>query len=772
MVASISYISTSREDNDQALKNKRILWLLNHTTLREFEVPLIRSFGYEIYLPKLFPEDESNRSASVDYSYDKTLTIPTHELRILNRHDFYSDTINPQIKSILNHNFGTVILGLFPTMLDALVNTFDGKILLRVFGIYSKVSYTKVIKHVLGEEFLEKLKSMADRFWFAQAYPHLAEIESEFLKSRAITLPVGLPKTLNHLENKWIGNTNKIFFVCPRINSSPAYYGKIYNVFKEHFGDIPHTIAGAQPIPVNDPNVKGFQPRKVFDEWLISHKVMFYHSLEPRHLHYHPAEAIITGMPLIYMKEGMLGQISTNQPGACINYEEAYHKLQRILNNDQSFIAEIQCKQKELLNIFDVNQWHTNFQQLMKDISTVKTIGIFIPIAYRGGTLNAAKNMAKMLVLGSRQNNEPLKVILSCVANYYDIEEDFADLIELGVLIRETQWKEMTRQELQFALKLQNISLPLRFNQYMYPYDGVYNFNDCDFWLIISDRTKEPIAPLKPYGMVIFDYIQRYLPELFNQFFEQSYLNSARQAKFVLTTTKATQNDAINYAGVSKDKVHLLPLEFNPFSHEPGPSQITGDYFIWTTNAAPHKNHLRAIEAYNIYCNELDGRFDLVMTGVDTDLFDIENTSFQENQNPYVQKVREKIRKNKNILPRIKVLGHLGLTEFLCVLSSARFLWHPTFIDNGTYSVIEAAYYGVPSLSSRYPQMEFINDRFKLNLKFCSATSSREMAIALKAMETEYEVLSQQLPTKTYLEQFTYRKLAQQVWNLMKRLIK
>ena len=55
---------------------KRALWLINHTTLRKFEVPLLTELGYEVYLLKSFPYDEGNLSASVDYSYDATLTIP------------------------------------------------------------------------------------------------------------------------------------------------------------------------------------------------------------------------------------------------------------------------------------------------------------------------------------------------------------------------------------------------------------------------------------------------------------------------------------------------------------------------------------------------------------------------------------------------------------------------------------------------------------------------------------------------------------------------
>jgi len=69
----------------------RVLWLLNHTTLRRFEIEQFRSMGiHEIYTPKSFPYDEGNLSASVDYSLDANLTVSQGELEILNQQDWYA----------------------------------------------------------------------------------------------------------------------------------------------------------------------------------------------------------------------------------------------------------------------------------------------------------------------------------------------------------------------------------------------------------------------------------------------------------------------------------------------------------------------------------------------------------------------------------------------------------------------------------------------------------------------------------------------------------
>src|SRR5207248_1581034 len=102
------------------------------------------------------------------------------------------------------------------------VNYFSGKIFLRVFGLSENGQYTNIVRQSLGDDFLIKLHHISHRFWFAQAYENLADIEPASLKSRAVFLPLALPKT--RIQNqKWVGNIDKILFVCPRINSSPDY---------------------------------------------------------------------------------------------------------------------------------------------------------------------------------------------------------------------------------------------------------------------------------------------------------------------------------------------------------------------------------------------------------------------------------------------------------------------------------------------------------------------------------------------------------------------
>lgn len=764
-------------------KDKRILWFINHTTLREFEVPLLVSFGYEVYTPKCIPDLIYEWSGSVDYTYDKTLTIPQDLLDKLNRHNFYEDNLIPEIASIINQYFGTVFCTFHQKLLDNIIYKFDGRVLLRAFGLDEASSYSGILYANKGEKIFSRIQLLGDRFWFSETYPQLHEVECNLIKSRKAYHPLGLPDELLKNKNDWRGGENKILFFCPRIKHSAVYYGKIYSNFKKNFGGFPHVIAGNQPIAVDDPFVVGFQSRETIHEWFRTFNVMFYHSEEPRHLHYHPLEAIAHGTPLLFMQKGILGRIGKEKlPGACDTIKDARKKISRILSGDSKLINSIRESQQSLLELFTLDYcrefWKINFvEKIMtksfckniKDTKKVKNIGVFLPAPYRGGSLNGAKNIARMLHLGSQATNESINVVFSCVKGAYNLAQDFSELIELGIPVRETEWKILSKEQISVALHLLGANYELTCSEYCIPCDGISNFNECEFWLIISDRLPRNIAPLKPYGMVIYDYIQRYVSDIFTPSLFNVSLLATRSAQFVLTTTPATREDAIQYSGLNPNHVYLAPMEFNTFDYKPSAKKIDEDYFIWSTNASPHKNHLNALKALEIYYQELDGKFKVIITGPTTQYFMDKYANIEIN--PHVDSVNKLMRQQEDTYKNITLTGDLPIRDYIAVLASAKFLWHPTIIDNGTYSVLEAAYHNVPSLSSHYPQMQYINERFNLNLQFFNSRNPRSMALALKKMEEEYDIHQKRLPSKEFLNQFNYTKVAPDFWRLVRSLL-
>lgn len=350
-------------------RRKRILWLLNHTTLRDGEVPMLIRLGFEVYVPKKFPFDEANQSASISYAYDSSLTIDPSLLLRLNNFDFYSKQWPAALSRAINQNFDAVILPIFPKMVHAACASFIGPIFLRVFGLEGNQTYSEVFKTRFSQKTCEYIQN-SGQVWLATSNPTIIDNEPQWMRRIAIHLPLGMPRDFILSENQWHGEKKQILFVCPRINSHP-YYAKIYKSFKKNFNDLPHIIVGAQPVAVDDPFVTDFLPQQQYAEVLKSSRVMFYHSTEERHLHYHPLEAIVYGMPVVFMSGGVLEFLARDKlPGCCDTLEEARKKIRRILEDDREFIAEVVTSQKILLGEFETqyveDSWKQRFSPLLE----------------------------------------------------------------------------------------------------------------------------------------------------------------------------------------------------------------------------------------------------------------------------------------------------------------------------------------------------------------------------------------------------------------------
>ena len=318
-------------------KNKRILWIFAHTTLRHFEMPIFQELGYEIFCPKKYTIDAGDLSTSISYEYDKTLTIPQEDIEYLNGIDFFSE-LSQETLSVINKHFGIAFVMLCKECFRSLILGFQGTIVLHVFGLAGKGSYGNVLFDLLGVQLYLQLRKLGDRFIFSYTYENIIEIEPDILRNHGVYMPIGIRETIN---NEWKGGDERLLFISPKINSN-SYFHTVYKWFKDNFGDIPHVIGGAQIIEVTDDTVTGFLSREEYDYNMTSLCGMLYHSQEPRHIHYHPIEAMRNGMPVLFMAGGMLDYLGGKKlPGRCKNIKEARKKIHKLSKNNKYFIRRV-----------------------------------------------------------------------------------------------------------------------------------------------------------------------------------------------------------------------------------------------------------------------------------------------------------------------------------------------------------------------------------------------------------------------------------------------
>lgn len=384
----------------------RVAWILNHTTLMEWEADLLQRLGCEVFVPKILPQGLDSRTAAVTREYDQSLSIPEDDLEVLNGADFYSRPLTRQVRELLNKHFDLMFVPYVFPGFYYLVRAFKGKVVIRAFGHCGHHNYQSATQHVGNLDYYLDTPSSSERWqrkcrdwvarqqshralatqtptmlalyqakhrvFFGSAYQSVIEHEPPFFRSRSVFLPLAVPPSITKHTDTHVGGNGKIFFVCPNINDL-WLYRSYYDTFRQHFSDLPYLIGGRQNMngshidpPVKDSAMLGHQTRDQYDKILRESDCLFYHSREPRHIHYHPVEAMVFGTPVIYMAEGMLEELGgPDQPGLCHSYEEAHMKMSRLLQGDKRLAQSIRLRQKEIVTKFSdeycLRHWMQNF---------------------------------------------------------------------------------------------------------------------------------------------------------------------------------------------------------------------------------------------------------------------------------------------------------------------------------------------------------------------------------------------------------------------------
>jgi glycosyltransferase involved in cell wall biosynthesis len=760
-----------------AQKKPRVMWLINHSSARKFEVPMLKQLGFEeIFTPKKFPHDPAFLSASVDFSEDEYLTIPQDALEVINRTDWY-DSPSDDAWEIANKYFEILFfVANNREQIRSISRNFRGMILCRSYGApKDSANYSNVLDLTADGLTDIIVRELGNRFWFAHAYSYQAHIERPSLRSRAVHLPLGMARA--DIVDQWRGDDKKVLFVCPNIRCS-AENGEAYRKFVNDFHGMPYVIGGEQPIKINDAAVLGYTSHAEYERNLRENRLMFYHSIDPNHIHYHPFEAVRVGTPLIYMAGGVLDRLGGGRlPGRAKTIKEARTKITRILKGDNTYIASIRNSQSCLLDEMTTegaaDKWSSGMTSILTAWEKIRSIprtqnsrprriAVILPAAYRGGTLRAVKLLAEAIHLGAQQAHESVEVVFAHLDDSAaHAESEFADLSR-AIKRRPFKWRALTRDEARRALIYAGKEQILDEEHYQIPDDGINQFLDCHTWVIVSDRLEKPILPLRPNILVVYDYLQRYF-DILSFKLNNRFTQAARTADRVLVTTEFTRQNAIQYAGVRARDVLKVPMLAPLF--ERLASQASGDgytgYFLWTTNLAPHKNHAIALQALRIYYEKYDGNLECRVTGVNTE-------TLLSSNSPHLKNLKRLVDASDLLRRRLRILGELEDSIYQRQLADSQFLFHAARSDNGTFSVVEAAHLGVPSLSSDYPAMREIDAQFQLHLTWMTVNDPNSIAQRIKYMEVHAQSLRSNLPDSTSLESQSIERLAGEYWKAVK----
>ena len=773
------------------MRKKRVLWLMNYTSLRDFEVPLLLEAGYEVFTPKVLPFGFGNENASVTWEYDSTLTLMPEELEQLNRTDLYH-TISAEIWTLINQSFDLIFLDLYPYVLKGVVENFSGSIVLRASMLPGKEVCSERIVRSLGMGFLSKIERLGTRFWFAPILRKIGKAEYRVLHSRYIRLPF-VPMGLPTAGKQASSDTQHLCIVCPQIRMNPAVETE-YNEIKKVFENRSYRIGGAQYIAIpNDPKVLPLSSADGRVEHPQNYVGMYVCDPESSVFDPYGCEAIGQGCPLIYWKGGAFDGFINDEtasnaqtfPGVCSSHKEAKRMLDELRKSDRyrKRLAEKQLRQ--LSQRLDEGERRREWRQGMNKISAeagskssqtkkqcVK-LAVIIPQAYTGGVMDYSERLIKCIRRGAAERGDQVEVLLGILDNpIYEEGGLLSGIKKADIPIRKFQWTEKDERWAKDAAILKGIPCPASPDgSYFVLNDGNTNFEDCDYILFTADRWPGTIFTSVPYSVTAHDFIQRYVPEITDPETELLFYEMQRGSDTVFVTTPINYGDAVQYGGNVKEKVVLTPILLDlvqlPEKMFVSMKQKNqGDYFLWATNPAQHKNHVRAIYALIDYYSK-GGTLKCFMTGGNTKWFDPKVKC--EVDYPSVLKIRKLIAENSVLKKKLVILGNLTKDIYLPLLHDAKFVFHPGYADNGNGTVIDAACFGVPSLSSDYPAMRYIDERFGIHTHFFSPFDEEEMTQALLDAERNHEAYALALPAREALEKMTTEYTYRETYEHIKR---
>lgn len=394
-----------------------------------------------------------------------------------------------------------------------------------------------------------------------------------------------------------------------------------------------------------------------------------------------------------------------------------------------------------------------------------RKVGIIMSGAWRAGMLRNARMLAKLLTDVDRN----LQVVIGMRADGpYDwtgLQSEFKG--NASISIRRFRWEGVSSSD---AAKIYSFNAP-PVPVLMAPRDGRHDFLDCAGWIVFSNSLEGFVIPSRPIGVFCADLIQKYVPEIFgglqaHQMWakQEETFSSWRASRFVFSTTPGTLADVVSYAGISPDRAVLVPTLIDPLVEDR--SSVTSDsrpsdpYILWVTNASPHKNAVGALAALRHYYQAGRGNLRVVVCGQDTDRLN----PLSDNRVP----LSEAFAQEPLVLPHIEFAGEVNDQEYSSLLRSAAVVWHNVVIDNGTFVAFDAARENRQFVSSDYPQIRYLCDRYGVDARFHAFDDPAGGARALLAAQDDFRagiLPRHRLRSDDVAEkQDSYRSLLSRLW--------
>jgi glycosyltransferase involved in cell wall biosynthesis len=385
-------------------------------------------------------------------------------------------------------------------------------------------------------------------------------------------------------------------------------------------------------------------------------------------------------------------------------------------------------------------------QRNMPSAPRRRRIVLFQHTPYKGGVWEATKLLLRSLVKVNRRRN-----LLELVLAVHPQQQDWArlqqELPDLSII--EVDPVVVGGPQLQRTLDESPLSNNITLSGPQLFFNGDNGaLIEADAWCALIDRFQAPLAPLKPYAVLIHDMIQRHVPEGFNnpkwhRMVREGMTPTIRGAHRVFTTSDPTGQDVMEEYGIAADRLRVQPLAYDAaarFDNLP-PLEVegvNGPFVLNVANGAPHKGAEVLVRGFAAAKQKAGWEnWCLVVCGYQTDLF---QATARISPRTHFAKIQRLVKEFGLVDGRdVRFLGYVSNRQLKWLFEHCGIVVNAGRYDNGSFSMVEGAWFGKPVVSSRHPAAEYLDARFGIEARFFEDNSPQSLA-------TELEELRQQLP--------------------------
>ena len=735
---------------------KRVLWLLNNSWLRQFEVPCLIDLGYEVFCPKICGYGLGECVLSVTDEYDSSLSLPPDILNKLNHTDLYND-VDRHVFSLLNQYFDYVFLLPEATLIRDYIQHFGGVIILRWLGDEEGLTCTERLIRDGGYSLLYQINRCKERFYFAHMLKDDWKGECDIFRGRRAFLPVPVVTDEAPCER----NIKKTVLLCSNICLDEGAYKAFAKYYKLFDGEV--IVCGDQLVPSrNHQQVFAQNDWQVQLELLRHAEVAVAPDLNSTLL----CEMWMMGLrfqvPLLYTGGAAAGLVLGNKgPGFCKTADEVRKKATRILKGDRRLALELQRFQlsrlkdytfesclktwKEAIGRFEINVGLFGTGTGMK-----KKVCVVLPVPDTGKLMTFSVHFATALQREIQRRSVPVELLFAHVPlEEYRHRDSFAKIREAGIKTREIIIEEkdeaFARRMLELAGywptgKKGDIPVPVGA---LY-YDHIHTLIDCDYLIFTTDASgaSVPAMPIYPYAIVAHDYRQRYVDT------EDGPVRVAmnRNADRVFVSSKAAFLDCIQYGMVKRTNITRIPMLFSLPERDIHSPSTGFDYILWPTSIEENQNHIQALVILQRYY-ETGGSLPCKLTGDQALLLFPGNglPKSEKKEFRYLEKVHAFLNSHAELLQHLTYIPTRNDKQYKAALRNAGFIFHPGFADQGNMISLDAVAYGTPTLSNDYPGMRCLSEDTEMYCCFVRMADTQEAAEALHQMEKSCHAIAEKL---------------------------